>query len=95
MKKRSWKDTFMMVWDVLFVLILCFVILLTTMLVTQSGGESEFTGYTIHPLLLLGVIVAVGGYLCFMVKVSLGMLRRLIEGYFRKDRPSEHEKEGK
>ena len=85
----------MMVWDMLFVLILCFVILLTTMLVTQSGGECEFTGYTIHPLLLLGVIVAVGGYLCFMVKVSLGMLRRLIEGYFRKDRPSEHEKEGK
>ncbi|OUN07344.1 hypothetical protein B5G43_05260 [Flavonifractor sp. An92] len=83
-KKRDWKGLFLMVWDILFVLILCFVVLLTTMLVTRSSGSTEFTGYTVQPALLIGVIAALVIYLGFMVTASLKSLRSLIERYFRR-----------
>lgn len=89
MKKRNWKDLLLMVWDILFVLILCFVVLLTTMLVTRSAGSAEFQGYTIQPALLLGVIAALVLYLGFMVTASLKGLRQLIDHYFRKHKEEE------
>ncbi len=93
--KRDWKGIFLMVWDILFVLILCFVVLLTTMLVTRSAGSTEFTGYTIQPALLIGVIAALVIYLGFMVTASLKGLRSLIKRYFRQhgENPSKEENE--
>lgn len=82
MKKRDWKATFMMVWDIMFVLILCFVVLLTTMLVTKSLGTTEFTGYSISVPILAGVIISLGVYLVFMLKSSLKSLRDLNEKFF-------------
>ena len=95
MKKRNWKDLFMTVFDVMFVLVLCFVILLTTMLVTQGGGEEPFTGYTINVPILCGVVVALVGYLCFLLKVSIGMLRDLIRHSFSRHSAPGAEKEEK
>lgn len=82
MKKRDWKATFMMVWDIMFVLILCFVILLTTMLVTKSTGSTEFTGYTISVPILAGVVISLVVYLGFMLTNSLKSLRRLVDKFF-------------
>ena len=42
MKKKSWKDRLLMVWDILFVLILCFIVLLTTMLLTKGNSSEAF-----------------------------------------------------
>lgn len=82
MKKKNWKELFITAFDVLFVLILCFVILLTTMLVTKGGGGEDFTGYSLNLPLLCAVVLALVGYLGFMLKVSIGMLRKLIRHYF-------------
>jgi uncharacterized integral membrane protein len=91
MKKRDWKATFLMVWDVLFVLVLCFVVLLTTMLVTKSAGGAEFMGYSINLPLLIGVIAALVIYLGFMVTTSLKSLRSLINKFFSKKSAAEKE----
>ena len=93
MKKRSLKDMLMTAVDVMFVLILCFAILLTTMLLTRSDGGEAFTGYSINIPVLAGVIISVALYLVFMRKVSIGMLRDIISGFFKKHETSE--KEGK
>lgn len=82
MEKRDWKATLMMVVDILFVLILCFVILLTTMLVTKSSGSSEFSGYSISLPILAGVVISLVVYLGYMLKNSLKSLRHLINKYF-------------
>lgn len=82
MKRKNWKELFMTAFDVLFVLILCFVILLTTMLVTKGDGGEAFTGYSLNLPLLCAVVLALVGYLGFMLKVSIGMLRKLIRYYF-------------
>ena len=82
MKKRNWKEVFMTAFDVLFVLILCFVILLTTMLVTKGDGGEAFTGYSLNLPLLCAVVLALAVYLGVMLKVSIGMLRKLIRHYF-------------
>ena len=83
MNKRRWKETFLLVWDVLFVLLLCFVVLLTTMLV---GGSASIPkgGYTIHPLMLLGMTASLAIYLGFLLKNSLKSLRQLVHRYFHK-----------
>ena len=86
MEKRDWKATLMMVVDILFVLILCFVVLLTTMLVTQSGDSGEFTGYTISWPILIGVVISLVVYLGYMLKNSLKSLRHLVNKYFENNK---------
>lgn len=92
MKKKSWEDRLLMVWDILFVLILCFIVLLTTMLLTKGNSSEAFTGYSLNPLLLLGLIAALGGYLFFMLHMSLKSLRELITRFFEQNK-DEKEKE--
>jgi len=82
MKMRDWKSALIMVWDILFVLILCFVVLLTTMLVTKSSGSAEFTGYTISVPILAGVVISLAVYLGFMLTNSLKSLRHLVDKFF-------------
>ncbi len=79
----SFIEKFLMVCDVLFVLILCFVVLLATMLITTDDGTSEvFTGYIISPALLIGVVVSCGFYLAYMLTKSRKSLRELTENMF-------------
>ena len=83
MNKRNWKETLMMVVDILFVLILCFVVLLTTMLVTKSLGSADYSnGYTINWAILGGVVLSLVVYLGFMLKKSMGSLKDLVAKYF-------------
>jgi hypothetical protein len=83
-KKRGWKETFLLLWDILFVLILCFAILLATMLLTKSESLEPFTGYHVSILRLSAVAAALSIYLGFMLRVSLKGLRVLVENYFKK-----------
>lgn len=94
MKKRDWKAVFMMVWDILFILILCFVILITTMLVTKSADSTEFTGYTVNIPLLAGVVISLAAYLGFMLSKSLKSLRALVDKYFCEKKGDDGEVDG-
>lgn len=94
MKKRDWKAVFMMVWDILFILILCFVILITTMLVTKSADSTEFTGYTVNIPLLAGVVISLVAYLGFMLSKSLKSLRALVDKYFCEKKGDDGEVDG-
>ena len=88
--KKNWKESLMMVVDIMFVLILCFVVLLTTMLVTKSIGSADYSnGYTINWLILGGVVVSLVVYLGFMLKNSMGTLNRLINKYFENHKDEE------
>lgn len=73
------KNKLMAVCDVLFVLILCFAVLLATMLVTSLGEAEVFTGYRIEFVKLGGVIVLIGGYLVYMIKTSMKSLNEMID----------------
>ncbi|MBQ9733329.1 MAG: hypothetical protein IJV74_03740 [Clostridia bacterium] len=88
--KKNWKESLMMVIDIMFVLILCFVVLLTTMLVTKSIGGTDYSnGYTINWLILGGVVVSLVVYLGFMLKTSMKSLNDLVNKYFEAHKDEE------
>lgn len=88
--KKNWKESAMMVVDIMFVLILCFVVLLTTMLVTKSIGGTDYSnGYTINWLILGGVVVSLIVYLGFMLKTSMKSLNNLVNKYFENHKDEE------
>ena len=88
--KKNWKESLMMVIDIMFVLILCFVVLLTTMLVTKSIGGTDYSnGYTINWLILGGVVVSLVVYLGFMLKTSMKSLNNLVNKYFEAHKDEE------
>lgn len=75
---------FLIVADILFVLVLCFVVLLSTMLITKRlpGWSYVQHGYRIQPLLVLGVFGSIGGYLVYLVKRSLRCYDEVEEAYY-------------
>ena len=82
-KKRSAKDTFMLLSDIFFVLILCFVILFSTLVVTNHISLNDYTvnGYILNIPLLAGVCAVIGGYLYFLLSVSLRGYREMEDAY--------------
>lgn len=78
MKKDCIKKWLATAADVLFVLILCFTVLLTTMVITTSGEAAQRVGYRMDPLLFSGVVLSIGGYLVYMLRHSLKSLNRII-----------------
>ena len=83
--RRSPKDTFWLIADIFFVLILCFVVLFSTLFVTNSITLNDYTvnGYIISVPILAGTVITIGGYLCFMLSVSLKGYREVEETYQR------------
>ena len=73
-KATQWLVTAM---DVLFVLVLCFAVLLTTMLITTAGESGQKTAYHVSWPLLIAVAGSIGGYLAFMLRNSLKALKRM------------------
>lgn len=67
------KNKIFIIADILFVLVLCFAILLTTMLITKRVGGWDYVqnGYRINPILVIGVFGSIGGYLTYLIKMSL------------------------
>ena len=84
MKKNNIKTIFSTVSDILFVLILCFVVLLTTMLITRSADTAKFMEYKINPIILAGVVLSQGVFLGFVMKNSLTELREMVNLFFKK-----------
>lgn len=81
MKKDHIKKWAATVTDVLFVLVLCFAVLLTTMVITTSGETVQRTNYSVNPLLFAGVFLSIGGYLVYMLRHSLKSLHKMIDQF--------------
>ena len=70
-KKETKKEKIMQVIDVFFVMILCFVVLLVTMLFQNLAGVKEAgKAYVIQASTLVPVVVALAAYVTFLVKRS-------------------------
>ena len=70
-KKETKKEKIMQVIDVFFVMILCFVVLLVTMLFQNLAGVKEAgKEYVIQASTLVPVVVALAAYVTFLVKRS-------------------------
>ena len=71
-KKETKKEKIMQVIDVFFVMILCFVVLLVTMLFQNLAGVKEAGKAYV-------VVVALAAYVTFLVKRSKKDLKEIIE----------------
>ena len=91
-RKSNVKEKLVMAADIFFVLILCFIILFSTLVITNNISLNDYTvnGYRINILILAGVAVSIGVYLLFILTVSLKGYREVEEAYYR----SEEEKNG-
>ena len=79
-KKETKKEKIMQVIDVFFVMILCFVVLLVTMLFQNLAGVKEAgKAYVIQASTLVPVVVALTAYVTFLVKRSKKDLKEIIE----------------
>ena len=79
-KKETKKEKIMQVIDVFFVMILCFVVLLVTMLFQNLAGVKEAgKAYVIKVSTLVPVVVALAAYVTFLVKRSKKDLKEIIE----------------
>ncbi len=77
------------VFDVLFILVLCFATLLTTMVlrgqvIVGSGGSEGFE-YTFNPLLFIITFSALGLYLFYILPQSNKELRSMINRIYGKN----------
>lgn len=87
--KNGFKDKIMLVVDICFVVVLCIVVLFTTMMIQNRVGTTDMSdGYQILPQTLIPVIVAIVGYLVFLVKKGKKSLKEIIDIAYE-------EKEGK
>ena len=91
-RKSNIKEKLVMAADIFFVLILCFIILFSTLVITNNISLNDYTvnGYRINILILAGVAVSIGVYLLFILTVSLKGYREVEEAYYK----SEEEKNG-
>ncbi len=91
-RKSNVKEKLVMAADIFFVLILCFIILFSTLVITNNISLNDYTvnGYRINILILAGVAVSIGVYLLFILTVSLKGYREVEEAYYK----SEEEKNG-
>ena len=75
------KQTFILLFDIFFVLFLCFVLLLFTMLL-DKGTETAKTGrYMLSPLMITLVAASVAAYLYFMLRSSTQEFSGILKHY--------------
>lgn len=73
------KDALVAFMDITFILFLCFIILLATMLATKHLPSGLVDGtYHIGWALLGAVIISMTAYMVFMVKVSVSELHEML-----------------
>jgi TRAP-type C4-dicarboxylate transport system permease small subunit len=91
-RKSNIKEKLVMAADIFFVLILCFIILFSTLVVTNNISLNDYSvnGYSINIPILAGVAVSIGAYLLFMLTASLKGYKEVEEAYYK----SEEEKNG-
>ena len=83
-KNNNLRERLLEVWDVAFVLLLCFVVLLLTMIFNGMRERGEIGAYIIEPGSFVAVAVAIFGYLWYMIKNSLKQLRSIYDNAAQK-----------
>lgn len=79
-KTDSTTEKVLLVVDIFFVMVLCFVVLMITMFFQNAGGGVNASeGYQIVPATVALVAVLLGGYLVFLVKRSKKDLRGIVD----------------
>lgn len=71
------KNTLVLISDVFFVLLLCFIVLLLTMLLNRNAGIQKTEEYVINPAQLILVVTSTALYLYFMIKSSVKELSNI------------------
>ncbi|MBQ7152784.1 MAG: hypothetical protein IJR83_02475 [Clostridia bacterium] len=86
-QKSDLKEKLITAADIFFVLILCFVILFSTLAVTNSISLNDYTvnGYRINIPMFLCAAVIIGAYLWFMLTVSLKEYRETENAYYNSE----------
>jgi hypothetical protein len=75
------KQTFLLLFDIFFVLLLCFILLLFTMLL-DKGTETARTGsYVLSPLMMSFVAISVAAYMYFMLRSSTHEFSCILKRY--------------
>lgn len=86
-KNKGWKEKVLFVVDIFFVMVLCLAVLLITMLIQNHlGGADVSNGYEIRPETLIPVIVAIVGYLLFLVKGGKKGLKEIIDAAYEDEK---------
>ncbi len=82
-RKSNVKEKLVMAADIFFVLILCFIILFSTLVITNNISLNDYTvnGYRINILILAGVAVSIGANSLFMLTASLKGSKEVEEPY--------------
>lgn len=68
-----------LIFDIFFVLVLCFVVLLVTMIFTKHDHGAVLGRYVIDPKMLVAVVVSITLYLFFMIRTSKRELAEIFE----------------
>ena len=64
------ENIFVLIIDIFFVLFLCFVLLMFTMILNKDGEMQAAGVYVVDPVMLASLIISVLVYLYFMIKAS-------------------------
>ena len=74
------KEKIMLVVDICFVVVLCIVVLFTTMMIQNMVGTTDMSdGYQLLPQTLIPVIIAIVGYLVFLIEKGKKSLKEIID----------------
>ena len=81
-RKKHENSLWMEVFDVMFIMLLCFVILLTTMLmrgkVLVGSGSTGGIDYSFNLPIFMMLVVALGAYLFYVISMSNKELKAMI-----------------
>ncbi len=79
-KNDSKMEKVLLIVDIFFVMVLCFIVLMITMFFQNAGGGVDASeGYQIVPATAILVAALLAGYLIFLVKQSKKELKEIID----------------
>ena len=79
-KNDSKMEKVLLIVDIFFVMVLCFIVLMITMFFQNAGGGVDASeGYQIVPATAILVAALLAGYLIFVVKQSKKDLKEIID----------------
>lgn len=91
-KENVGKEKLLLVVDIFFVMVLCFVVLMITMFFQNAGGGVDASqGYQVVPATVALVAVLLAGYLIFLVKRSKKDLKEILDLAYEKNDKEEGE----
>lgn len=77
------KEKVMLIVDICFVMVLCVIVLFSTMMIQNMVGVTDMSnGYQIQPQTFIPVVVAIIAYLLFLVKIGKKGLKDTIDSAY-------------